>query len=236
MSPASPVGGDTNRSKSRRLSRVKELLTPIKASTSPSTPASPPATRHAGAAMDADEEVVKQEPVAVGSNIDFFPRHPEDSTNPLTFLDGGSGDGTGDTTTGATATDLASVKEVQTVEQGKSSSKSSEWASVFSSSAGPGSDLLGNDGTSEDETRSPPIPILKAPRKFTGDGRRLPRDPPMEKEIIWRTQPATLHELPGRFRSKEPCWYCCDGVEGERCEVCGAVVRGARAERWGGRS
>lgn len=105
-----------HRSRSKRFSRVKELLTPIKVSTSPITPAAPSATRHAGATMDADEEFVKQEPVVVGSNIDFFPRHPEDSTNPLTFLGGGSGDGTGDTTTGATATELASVKEVQTVE------------------------------------------------------------------------------------------------------------------------
>ncbi|KAL9030080.1 MAG: hypothetical protein Q9180_006947, partial [Flavoplaca navasiana] len=52
------------RSKSNRLSRVKELLTPIKASNSPTTPASPSATLHAGAAKDADEELVKQEPVA----------------------------------------------------------------------------------------------------------------------------------------------------------------------------
>ena len=184
--------------------------------------------------MGANEAFTNQEPVAVGSNIDFFPRHPEDSTNPLTFLGGGSSDGTSDTTTGATATELVSAKEVQTVEQGKSS-KSSEWASVCSSSAGPGSDLLREVGSSNND-RSPPIPILKAPRKFTGDGRRIPRYPQMEKETIWRTRPATLHELPGRFRGKEPCWYCCDGVEGERCEVCAAVVRVASPETWGGRS
>lgn len=233
MSPASPTSGDMHRSKSKRLARVKELLTPIKASASPITPTSPSATQRTEEAMDADDRFIKEEPVAVGSNIDFFPRHPEDSTNPLTFLGGSSGAGTGDTTTGTAAEKSASVKEMQKITQAESSSKISSCGSVFSSSTDTDSHSLADGRGSEDEGHSPPIPILRAPRKFTGDGRRLPRYPQVEKERILRTRPATLHELPGRFRSKEPCWYCCDGVVGERCEVCGLVVRKASPERWG---
>lgn len=231
MSPSSPTAGDMGRSKSKRVARLKELLTPIKASASPITPTSPSALRRTEEAMDADDAFIKEDPVAVRSDIDFFPRHPGDSSNPLTFLGGSSGAGPGDPTTGTAAGNSASRgKEMQGIAQAESSWKtdsSDSWDSVFSSSAE--TDSRG----SEDERRSPPIPMLIAPHKFTGDGRRLPRYPQTLKETILRTRPTTFHELPGRFRSKESCWYCCDGVLGERCEVCGLVVQKASPERWG---
>ncbi|KAI4219741.1 MAG: hypothetical protein L6R36_008114 [Xanthoria steineri] len=233
MSPSSPTAGDTDRSKSKRLARLKELLTPIKASASPITPTSPSALRRTEEARDADDAFIKEDPVAVCSDIDFFPRHPGDSSNPLTFLGGGSGAGPGDPTTGTAAGNSALGKEMQNMAPAESSSwktdSSDSWDSVFSSSAEE------TDGRgSEDETHSAPIPMLMAPHhKFTGDGRRLPRYPQTLTETILRTRPTTFHELPGRFRSKETCWYCCDGVVGERCEVCGLMVQKVSPERWG---
>ncbi|KAL8998206.1 MAG: hypothetical protein Q9169_002691 [Polycauliona sp. 2 TL-2023] len=226
ISPASPIGSDMQRSRSKRLTRVKELLTPIRDSNPHMAP------RDAEEAVDTEEIFIKLEPSTVGSQIEFFARHPEDSTNPLTFLDGSSGDGTGDTTTGTAAGETASAKEVETVSPGESSPKSSLWASVFSaSSAGPGSDLLAELRSSDSDECSTPIPILKAPRVLTGEDRTRPRYP--QREHILRTRPVTLHEMPGRFNSNATCWYCCDGVVGERCEVCGLVVRKASPERWG---
>ncbi|KAI4102588.1 MAG: hypothetical protein LQ339_004605 [Xanthoria mediterranea] len=242
MSPSSPTAGDTDRSKSKskRLARLKELLTPIKASASPITPTSPSALRRTEEATDADDDgFIKEDPIAVRSDIDFFPRHPGDSSNPLTFLGGGSGAGPGDPpTTGTTAAGnpAGSGKEMQNMAQAESSSKPDSWESwdsVFLSSVETDGRSLADSRGSEDERRSPPIPMLMAPRKFTGDGRRLPRYPQTLKETILRTRPTTFHELPGRFRSKESCWYCCDGVVGERCEVCGLVVQKVSPERWG---
>ncbi|KAL8803403.1 MAG: hypothetical protein Q9182_003201 [Xanthomendoza sp. 2 TL-2023] len=50
------------------------------------------------AAIAEDEEARVEAKIQVsGSHIHFYTRHPEDTTNPLTFLDGSSGAGTGDT-------------------------------------------------------------------------------------------------------------------------------------------
>ncbi|KAL8647555.1 MAG: hypothetical protein Q9226_006384 [Calogaya cf. arnoldii] len=259
MSPAVPTGGDMHRSKSKRLARVKELLTPMKSSKSPIIPTSPSAPQYAKDMEKDDGGFIKTEPVAVGSGIEFFPRHPADSTNPLTFLDGSSAAGTGDTTTG-TAAEEAAPQETQTITQNDSSSNPYSTAgeavpvketqnttqtesssdpfyscgSVFSSSIDPDSRSFADRRGSEDEGRSQPrpIPVLRAPRKLTGDGRRIPVYSQLGKEKILRTSPSTLYEMPGRFRGMEPCWYCCDGVEGELCEVCGLVVRRASPEGW----
>ncbi|KAL8668310.1 MAG: hypothetical protein Q9168_007059 [Polycauliona sp. 1 TL-2023] len=231
ISPASPVGDNLHRSKSKRLARVKELLTPIKASSSSIAPTSQPGVPHTKEAVGTDEGFVAEDPDAVGSKIEFFARHPEDSTNPLTFLDGGSGGGTGDTTTGNAAVKAASAKEVQTKSPGKSSSKSSLYPSVFSSSGEPGSYLLGDDGSSEDEPTPSPIAIVKAPQAFTGDDRRRPMHP--QRERIFKTRPVTLNEMPGRFPDNGTCYYCCDGVLGDKCKICGLVVRKASLEQWG---
>ncbi len=231
MSPSSLVEGDMHRTKSTRLTRVKELLTPIKASTSPVTPTSPANAGLLQGSVGADEGFIKADLATVGSQIEFFARHPEDSTNPLTFLDGSSGAGTGDTTIGTAAEELASGKEMQTMAQGESS-ESKTYATVFYSPPETDSHLPTGDRACENEGGSPPITILKAPRKYTGDGRRQPRFLKGE-EIILIARPVTLHEFHGRFRSKEPCWYCCDGVVGTRCGVCGLVVRSVSPETWG---
>ncbi|KAL8852852.1 MAG: hypothetical protein Q9221_002228 [Calogaya cf. arnoldii] len=260
MSPAALTGSDMHRSKSKRLARVRELLTPIKDSKSPITPAFPSAPQYPKEMEKDDEGFIKAKPVAVGSGIEFFPRHPADySAHSLTFLDGSSAAGTGDTMTGTSAEEAA-PKETQTITQSGSSSKPYSAAeevlpmketqtttetesssdpfyscgSVFSSSIDPDSRSFADRRGSEDRGRSPPrsIPILRAPRKFTGDGRRIPVYSQLGKEKIMRTSPTTLYEMPGRFRGMEPCWYCCDGVDGELCEVCGLVVRRASPERW----
>ncbi|KAL8766932.1 MAG: hypothetical protein Q9209_006413 [Squamulea sp. 1 TL-2023] len=247
ISPATPVSGEMHRSGSTRSNRAKELLTPIKASFS-STPISPLATELVKDALDVDEGFIAKDPVFVGSHINFFARHPEDSTNPLTFLDGSSDAGTGDTTSGKytaggrlpSELETESMKEEMqtemqtTAQDGRSSLKSARsYASVFYTPPEIESYLLASGIHDDQEGRSPPIPILIAPRKLTGDGRRQPRFERGEKEMILRARPVTLHELPGRFRSKDPCWYCCDEVIGKRCEVCGLVVRSANPDRWG---
>ncbi|KAL8996122.1 MAG: hypothetical protein Q9188_006639 [Gyalolechia gomerana] len=76
------------RSGSKRLERVKALLSPILA---PS--ATPPSTSSATAiAEEADERDGAGD---AQSGIEFFERHPLDSRSPLTFLDGGCGSGDG---------------------------------------------------------------------------------------------------------------------------------------------
>ncbi|KAL8857998.1 MAG: hypothetical protein Q9178_005459 [Gyalolechia marmorata] len=166
MSPSSPIDGDMHRTKSTRLTRVKELLAPIKASTSPTSPAD--------GSVGVDEGFIKADLATVGSQIKFFARHPEDSTNPLTFLDGSSGAGTGDTTIGTAAAELPSGKEMQTMARGESS-ESNSYATVFYSPPETDSHLPTGGRACENEEGSPPILILKAPRNFTGDGRRQPR-------------------------------------------------------------
>lgn len=49
---------------------------------------------------------------------------------------------------------------------------------------------------------------------------------------VLRARPATLHEMPGRFRSVESCWYCADWTRGARCLVCGGTVRRTCGERY----
>ncbi|KAL8913866.1 MAG: hypothetical protein Q9172_007202 [Xanthocarpia lactea] len=214
MSPSSPIDGAMHRTKSTRLTRVKELLTPIKASTSPVTPTSPADAGLVQGPVGADEGFIKADLATVGSQIEFFARHPEDSTNPLTFLDGSSGAGTGDTTIGTAAAELASGKEMQTMAQGESS-ESNSYASVFYTPPETDSHLPTSGRACENEGGSPPIPILKAPRSFTGDGRRQPKFLKGEKEVILMARPVTLHELPGRFRGKEPCCRSVVDVGGE---------------------
>ncbi|KAL8816383.1 MAG: hypothetical protein Q9223_004597 [Gallowayella weberi] len=243
IAPASPVvslqaatatGSPVSRSKSTRLARVKELLTPmtpIKASRSPATPSSSiPSSRTPTleeAIAEEEEAPVEAKTQMPGSRIHFFTRHPEDTTNPLTFLDGSSGAGTGDT--GVYANWKAGPRS------GKSSFSFHEFPlqenftppEARTSSAGSCA-LMDDDG--EEFMSSPPIPIaLPTERKYTGDGRRRFR----EKEEILRTRPVTFNELPGRFRGTETCWHCNDGIVGRRCDVCGAVVRKVSPEIWG---
>ncbi|KAL8777479.1 MAG: hypothetical protein Q9213_007848 [Squamulea squamosa] len=202
ISPVNPVSGDMHRSGSPRLKRVKELLTPIKASSSSTTLISPLAEELVEDTGDADKGFIAEDPVAVGSQIEFFARHPEDSTNPLTFLDGSSDAGTGDTTSGKNAAGTRSPSEMETesikegmqmmAQDGWSSSKSvRSYANVFYTSPGTESRLLASGIHDDREGGSPPIPIITAPRKFTGDGRRRPRFERGE-EMILRARPSSL--------------------------------------------
>lgn len=235
-SPRSPTHGISG-STTSRLTRVIELLTPIKASSSPTTPhsSSKPAMPEQESAKceEAVIEDVRIDPdVLAGSQIEFFKRHPEDSTNPLTFLDGGSGAGT--CNVGTTAFGHPQM-------QGESSSCNDSPPSGLYTPPQQHTFTAHSSHVTEDseewqsEGSTPPIPIPSLPqqRKYTGDGRSRPQILKREGEFILRTRPVTLHELPGRFRSMETCWYCTDGVVGARCAVCGHVVRKTSSELWG---
>ncbi|KAL8679164.1 MAG: hypothetical protein Q9186_004555 [Xanthomendoza sp. 1 TL-2023] len=242
IAPASPLvslqtvtatGSPIDRSKSTHLARVKELLTPITPSKSScsSTSSSPIPSSNTSTLNEALKEDVEARIEAgvqkAESHIQFFARHPEDTTNPLTFLDGNSGAGTGDTGV------YANWKAGRRLGKSSSSSHESPPRDLYTppqacpSSAG-SSALVSDDG--EEFNGSPPgLIALPTQRKYTGDGRRRFR----EKEVMLRTRPVTLNEMPGRFRGTETCWYCSDGDAGRRCDVCGAVVRKASPEIWG---
>ncbi|KAL8732625.1 MAG: hypothetical protein Q9166_002600 [cf. Caloplaca sp. 2 TL-2023] len=233
-SPGSPLS-EMPRSKTKRMDRVKGLLTPIKGSLSPTriTPKPVAAVPETGSstALDTDEHGLTLEEargpegaMRTGSKIEFFERHPEDSTNPLTFLGGSSDGGTGDT-------GPIGVEKRDETQQGESSSADS-FPSVFYTPPQE-RDYLAYLADHSDNEGSPPIPILRAPRVLTGDGRVRPRVLLREHKVNLHARPMTLHELPGRFRSTECCWYCSDGVTGERCKVCGLTVRKASPERYG---
>ncbi|KAI4128820.1 MAG: hypothetical protein LQ338_002520 [Usnochroma carphineum] len=180
---------------SKRMERIKELLTPtIKGPDSPS--------RMAGQQVGKGGSGTGAE----GSQIHFFERHPLDSRNPLTFLDGGSGDGgSGGGTVGSGNTDgeIAGGKREATTEV----------IASFDFAA----------------ASSPPRPIpgtTTNPNKYASPCRE-------EREVlILRARPATLLELPGRFRSTESCWYCADWRVGAMCGCCGLVVRRTSDEKY----
>ncbi|KAL8738693.1 MAG: hypothetical protein Q9190_007967, partial [Brigantiaea leucoxantha] len=49
-------------------------------------------------------------------------------------------------------------------------------------------------------------------------------------ENIQVGRPIILTELPGRFRSSQSCWRCCENKAGERCKACAAVVEEPRTK------
>ncbi|KAL8899907.1 MAG: hypothetical protein Q9207_005951 [Kuettlingeria erythrocarpa] len=237
-----------HRSGSTRIDRVKELLTPTLKESRRVEFYSSATSRPVGERMGkcGGSEIGKAEMGMVGSQIEFFERHPLDSRNPMTFLGGGCGVGDGcgrevqsmltRSSRGSDekkATEKGMVDAEGSAGEGEKEGKqrkegSTPYPTTPIDSASPPRDIPGAAGativvlpyprsTSPTLCPSSPVPIISThpPESYT-----------IHEVPILEARPATLYEMPGRFRSTETCWYCADWTMGARCAVCGARIRG----------
>ncbi|KAL8710088.1 MAG: hypothetical protein Q9225_007360 [Loekoesia sp. 1 TL-2023] len=220
------ANGIPQRSGSKRLERVKELLTPIKgASASPV----------AGSTSEVARETIMEEMVEgdATSGIQFFERHPLDSRNPLTFLDGGSGSGGGE--------GGVDKKKDNSNGQGKALDKVSP--ASFDLPASPPRDIPRTRARAPSPVIEPHDALAGFERLDLQAQRRTPWAPAngqprrtrsqANREVMpVRARPVALYEMPGRYRSVETCWHCADGTLGKKCRVCGLVVRRNSDEKY----
>ncbi|KAL9597087.1 MAG: hypothetical protein Q9219_005370 [cf. Caloplaca sp. 3 TL-2023] len=193
--PASDV---PRRSNSKRLERVKELLSPKLGEGSSNSPVVTGPTSIDEVIGEEDEEECKVHKDG-DSKIHFFSRHPLDSRNPLTFLDTSSG---GDDGSGG----------------GGGGRSSNEWEDLTSNGEAQGSPVASSPREIPSaKGRSSSSSSAEGP--FFGD-QLLGYEP---KPL--RARPMSLHDMPGRYRSLECCWGCADGTVGEECRFCGLVVK-----------
>ena len=139
------------------------------------------------------------------SGIQFFQRHPLDSRNPLTFLDGGSGSGGGEGVEGSDGGDDDGDDE-------KKERVSSPHS--FEISASPPRDIIpravARDASGVAESHHDPLAgfeRLDLPQAAVTD--RRPRRTTWEQVdrevMLIRARPVALYEMPGRYRSVESC-------------------------------
>lgn len=204
--PTTAVSSPLTRSGSKRLTRIAELLTPIREEVKPHAP-------------QANDTVTKEErsktfeasssSSSSSSNILFFSPHPSDSSASLTaFL------GDGAVAAGDSSSPLAPASGGRR-EREKSRASSRH---RFSSTSPPlkEHDPLAGFERLDFQARAPP--------KRLGKSEPAQRKSSVE-EMMMNSRPATLTEMPGRFRSVESCWWCMSHKPGERCKQCGALVR-----------
>ncbi|KAL8828848.1 MAG: hypothetical protein Q9170_006426 [Blastenia crenularia] len=217
------------RTGSKRLERVRELLSPIRRSPVSAIPT----------------PVVEEEEARAGtrtrSGIDFFERHPLDSRNPLTFLGGGCGSGGGVGPGVDYEKKDADGKGIGEAEKVCPSSSSSFWTDLPASPPRdiPGANARVLEGGVEDEhdplagfERLDLRPQAAASPITRNNLLRRARSQADREVLPIRARPAALYELPGRFRSVETCWHCATGEVGKRCRVCGLVVRRNSEEKY----